>query len=147
MINNQTEHLTISREVIIILKWLITNEESKIQKILTNALKKGLYSQLHTPAETFSHELAAQELEDFFVFLENSLSTAITQKIAEDTHHHHMIPALDKIDSSLCDTQTIRIGLEKASQKIAKNPQQSNPTEILFQEILKQWKPRIKTNH
>jgi hypothetical protein len=53
------------------------------------------------------------------------------------------MPAIDQIDSSICDEDTVRSSLEKATMTIAANPG-ADPKDTLFQELLKNWKPSTK---
>ena len=54
-----------------------------------------------------------------------------------------LMPSLDQIDSMACDTATVRSSLQKATSKLRINPE-ANPQDLLFKEILKQWKPQKK---
>jgi hypothetical protein len=55
----------------------------------------------------------------------------------------NLMPAIDHIDATLCDTDTVRTSIEKATAKIEINSK-DNPQEILFRELLKRWKPPAK---
>jgi len=53
------------------------------------------------------------------------------------------MPAIDQIDSTVCDDATMRFSIEKTTRKIEHNPD-INPREQLLKELLKRWKPHNK---
>jgi hypothetical protein len=143
--NNNT-HLTVSHELLLLLQWLITHEEKKLQKIIQKAMNSGLHLELdnHSKKKEYAahHDLSGT-VGDFFSLLEDHLTEAVNQNISHN-QHLDMVPALDKIDSTVCDSDIIKSSLEKASTEFAKNPEKKNAHEILFHELLKNWKPDTK---
>lgn len=144
--NNNT-HLTVSHELLLLLQWLITHEEKKLQKIIQKAITSGLHLELDNHSKKKDHAISADlstTVNDFFFLLEDCLTHAVNQNMTHDQTHNQMVPALDKIDSTVCDSHIIRSSLEKASTEFAKNPEKKNAHEILFHELLKNWKPDTK---
>jgi hypothetical protein len=145
---NNTQ-LTISHELLLLLRWLITHEEERIKKLVQRAINTGLHMELHDCNRQYTSESSEwQELqhsvEDFFTMLEVLLAETVNDKINCNAQHDQLTPALDQIDSTMCDTNTVRSSLEKASVQFAKNPEKNNAKEILFHELLKNWKPTTK---
>jgi hypothetical protein len=151
MMNHEenNNHLTISHELLLLLRWLVTHDENRLKKIIQKAVNTGLHNELHECHKRYTQESEEwQELQysvgDFFNMLELLLAQAVDEKINCNAQHDQLSPALDQIDSTLCDTNIVRSSLEKASMLFAKNPEKNNAKEILFHELLKNWKPTTK---
>jgi len=147
---NNNAQLTISHELLFLLQWLIAHEEKKIKQIIKKAFKSGLQNKLDHFSKKNNHkkETSSEDLtyivNDFFNLLEHSLLDAMTSTLTNNHNHHQMIPALDKIDSTVCDSTVVQSSLEKASTEFAKHPEKNNAHQILFHELLKNWKPGSK---
>lgn len=142
--NNNT-HLTVSHELLLLLQWLITHEEKKLQNIIKKAMKSGLHLELDNHSKHKTDAISSnlsETVSDFFSLLEDCLTEVVDNNISHN-QHQKMVPALDKIDSTVCDSTIIQSSLEKASTEFAKNPER-NAHEILFHELLKNWKPDTK---
>lgn len=91
--------------------------------------------------------MAEEEMQDsivdFFSLLEGLLMETINEQAMLKAHEKNLVPALEHIDSTICDTATVRSSLEKATTKMTKNPE-ANAQQLLFEELLKRWKPNKK---
>jgi hypothetical protein len=115
--------------------------------MITKALSSGLHEELQNINRVKPNSTSSQEIQysvtDFFVMLEVLLIDAISKQVHKDAKDQNLMPALDQIDSTLCDKETVQFSLEKATIKMAHNPH-ANAREILYQELLKHWKPHNK---
>lgn len=149
MKTNETENnqLTVSHELLLLLRWLVSNEEERLKKIVNKALNAGLHQELQKIS--FTKKELAEEIQysitDFFNLLEILLIEGINEQVVRNAKENNLMSALDHIDSTICDEITVRSSLEKATNKIAHNPN-ANPKEILYTELLKFWKPTNKNN-
>ena len=75
--------------------------------------------------------------------LEVLLAEASKEHAIERARQQKLLPAIDQIDTSLCDDTTVRFSMEKATSEIGSNPHK-NPKDVLFKELLKRWKPADK---
>ena len=141
--NNQ---FVISYELLILLQWLIDNDGKKLKRIITKALTSGLKEELQQ-AENIDpstiHEDIHYSIVEFFGLLESLLLDTIDEQAVQTAIEKNLMPAIDHIDSTVCDDATVRFSIEKATSKINSNPQE-NPQEVLFKELLKRWKPSKK---
>jgi NurA-like 5'-3' nuclease len=136
----------VSYELLSLLKWLVEHDAHKLKKIISKALTSGLKKEIRT-----MDKLSKEDTEDihhsiveFLGLLEVLLHECITEDLAKQAVEKQLIPAIDHIDSTLCDDATVQSSVQKATVKSENNPE-LNPKELLFEELLKQWKPAKKT--
>lgn len=144
--DNQDNQLVISYELLCLLQWLIDHDAEKVKRIIVKALANGLKDKVQQ-TEHFENmrtlEDMQQGLADFFGTLETLLLEALHEHAIKHVVNKNLMPAIDQIDSTVCDDATVRFSIEKASSKIENNPKE-NPQDLLFKEILKRWKPSKK---
>jgi hypothetical protein len=137
---------TVSYELLALLQWLACQEESNLKKIIQHALAHGLKQKLQQQVPTSEQNLAdtiQYSIVEFFALLEALLLESIDEQTVQNAIEHKLMPAIDRIDPSTCDDETIRVSIEKTTAKLASN-QQANAKELLFKELLKQWRPPKK---
>lgn len=140
-----TEQLLISHELIYLLRWLMEHQSETLKKLIEKAVAQNF--KLNQPSNQSIESLMSStteihsptdDLTDFFIFLESLLSDALTEKLAQQAKQKKLLATADHIDS-LFDENIIRSSLEKATKKMETQPLEK-PSEILLQELLKQWK-------
>jgi hypothetical protein len=140
---------TISYELLCLLRWLTQNEDMKLKRMISKALSSGLNKKMQKIEynnELFNLEEAQQSIIDFFSMLENIMVESLNEQVVQQAVEKNLIPALEHIDSTVCDDATVRFSVERASSKSNSNEKES-PQELFFKEILKRWKPRKKNIH
>lgn len=144
MVNDN--QLTVSYELLYLVQWLLENESDGLKKLINQALENGLKQDLQTAvnSELKSAEDIQYSIVDFLALLEALLHENISEQNMKRIMEKKLMPAIDNIDSKECDKATVDFSVEKATSKIESNPEE-NPQEILFQELLKCWKPTKKT--
>lgn len=151
MNNNSFSHdsnsqLALSYELLNLLKWLGNNETDKLKKIISKAVTQGLHNEIQKINRLSDPNLLEDmhhSIIDFFELLDTLLSDAINDHVQQKAREKNLLPAIDHFDSSLLDTETVRSSVEKTTQKLDLHPN-INPKELLFQELLKKWKPLNK---
>ncbi len=145
--NKQNGQFAISYELLCLLRWLIENDTESLKNIVNYAIKNGLQTELQKIDTISDINLAASGIEDnigdFFKVLEIILIDAIDDETVRKAKAKKLMSAVNKIDASLCDDNTVRISLEKTTDNLERNPK-ANPKEQLYKEILKQWHPQNK---
>ena len=144
MVNDN--QLTVSYELLYLVQWLLENESGELKKLINQALENGLKQDLQTAvnSELKSAEDIQYSIVDFLALLETLLHENISEQNMKRIMEKKLMPAIDNIDSKECDKATVDFSVEKATSKIESNPEE-NPQDILFQELLKCWKPTKKT--
>lgn len=146
--NLNDSNFILSHELLCLFNWLIKHDAEKLKKIISKALAHGLQEEL-TKINRLDNTLSMEEVQysviDFFNLFEVLLLEALDESVEDNARKRELIPAIDQIDSRACDDETIRSSLEKATNKMKLNPQ-ANAKKLLFEEILKQWKPINKNN-
>ena len=158
--------LVISFELICLLKWILENEDVKIKKIISKALLSGLTQELnkkHVNKDLMLDDIQRVLLE-FFDMMEVLLVECISEQAVKKALENNLMPAIEQIDSSVCDDATVRFSVEKATSKLeasthttketpevnqsSEQKKTSNTNEeakkLLMEELLKRWKPHKK---
>lgn len=136
----------ISYELLCLLRWLAENESNKLKRVISKALNSGLSKQMQRTennADQFDLEEAQQGIIDFFCMLENIMVESLNEQAVKHAVEKNLIPALEHIDSTVCDDAMVRFSVERASSKSNHDVKES-PQELFFKEILKRWKPSKK---
>jgi hypothetical protein len=133
----------LSYELLALLRWLADHDADKLKKIIGKALTSGFQgelNQLNQTDETVLVDEMHHSITDFLSLLESLLIETVRENLQQKAKYQNLMPAVDQIDSTICDDNTVRFSLEKATEVIENNPT-ANPKEMLFKELLKRWKP------
>jgi hypothetical protein len=144
---NDTQQLTLSYELLQLLAWLTENEPDKLKKLVKYAYNNGLKEDIAYTKSSKDASLAdtmQYTLADFLNLFELLLQEVAEENVIQKVVEKKLLPALDHIDSTACDNATLQSSLEKTTSKIETHPQ-ANPQELLFQELLRSWKPKKET--
>lgn len=138
--------ISISLELLILLEWLVKNEKPLLDNIVKQSLKNGLLPKLNQTANLSNVDLVEQfypTIIDFLATLENSLVENINKTNQQTTQD--ILPVLKKINLSDINLQTIFLSSNQATKRV-KNQKTgaAGSQKILFQQILKNWKPGKK---
>jgi hypothetical protein len=138
---------TISHEVIAFLRWLIVHHPDELKSLAKKSLHDGFWAHI-TKYDTTSAD--DQDIEkdkdtqatllDFFGMIEILLLEAIEEYMAKQAKQTQLQPTLDQIDTAFCDTITVKSSLEHVTKTYAADSNIS-ARELLFRELLKQWRP------
>jgi hypothetical protein len=125
---------------------MLENESEKLKKIIGKALEYGLKEELQrvddltSQAEFNISEDMQYAVVEFFGLLENILVESLHEHTVKKAMERNLMPAIEQIDTTLCDNATVKDSVEKATNKIAHSPKE-NPKELLCKELLKRWRP------
>ena len=137
----------LSYELICLLQWLMEHDAEKLKKIVSTALASGLQSRIQKesilPESQTDLEDIQESIIDFFGVLETLLLESLHEHAVKKALENNLMPAIDQIDSTVCDNATVRFSVEKATSDLENNPQE-NPKDLLFKELLRRWKPNKK---
>ncbi len=144
--NKSSAQFTLSYELLALLRWLADHDADKLKKIIAKAVKAGLQDELHKTDHTDQFPMIndmQHSIVDFFMLLESLLLEVIGEHVEQKAREKDLMPAIDHIDTTICDDATVRFSLEKATSKMEHNPN-ANAKELLYKELLKRWKPHNK---
>lgn len=140
---NDKAQFVLSYELLTLLRWLVDNNLDALKKIINQAITTGLQDELKKIERADDPEYL-QDIQhgitDFLSTMETLLIEVVSEVVRKKKEYKNLIPALDKIDSTMCDSATVSCSLEKTTSKLETNPN-ANPKELLFQELLRHWKP------
>lgn len=142
--NNQ---FVVSYELLQLLQWLIDYEQEPLKKLITRSLHNGLQNHLNNPMLNPKNQQSIEELQlnvvDFFALLEVMMHEIVNEDEVTNILQRTMLPAIDHIDSSMCDNNTMAVSIAKARTAV-ENKTGENPKDVLCKELLKRWKPSKK---
>lgn len=154
MINDNTFNPThegqvlLTYELLFLLQWLIENESEALKKIIVRSLKNGF-----NDPDFRNHEIVEMHITDpsihqcivdFLGLLDALLIESTTELSMQKSVERNLIPALNHIDSTICNDETVQGSLKKATNQIHQHPKE-NPQEVLLKELLRRWKPDKKS--
>jgi hypothetical protein len=137
------EHFSLSVELLRLMHWIVEHDPEGLKKLVSRAISQmpnptNILSD-HTP-ETREANDAQQDIVDFLMLMEGLLFDALSEHQSKSASRHQMIPAISRIDSTVCDTNLVQGSVEKATSQMRLNPKE-NPRDLLMKELIKRWKP------
>jgi hypothetical protein len=139
------DQLTLSLELLRLLQWLVEHEQDSLKRLITRSLNQGLAATIKRNNAIEDHELH-NGIINFFTLIEIIMLEALNEHTTRTTLQRHLIPAINCIDTSACDTHTVQASIEQVTSKMHTNPQE-NPRELLIKELIKRWKPTKQSIH
>lgn len=140
-------HCLLSYELLLLLEWLIEHDKEKFKTLIDKALRAGLKQKLvNKDVSAYAQEVKEQAhytIIDFFGLLEHALADSLQKATITSASEKQLLSTLDHLDATVCDKEALRGTLAKAATKLQKNPC-DNPQQLLFEELLKSWKPGKK---
>lgn len=142
----ENSHLIVSYELLQLLRWIMTRDPEAMKMIVHHALQNGFLEHVTRTRSTQGHQQSNEEFQetiiDFFEMLEVELQEAAMDAHGEiSTNQKALVPAIQHVDSYLCDEETLAFSVAQAtSQLTSQSPQQAK--EMLYKELLKNWRPR-----
>mgnify|MGYP006306691407 CR=1 FL=1 len=133
----------LSYELLALLRWLAENDTDKLKKIIGKSLTAGLSEELQKIDQTEESELLEylqHGITDFLSTMESLLLEVISEHVQKKARHQKLLPAIDQIDSTMCDDSTVKYSLEKATSVMDNDPK-ANARDTLFKELLRRWQP------
>jgi len=144
--NEESSQLTLSYELLYLIRWLVENEPEQLKKIIQTALDSGLkedFKQTYSTDQEKAVDAMHYNIVDFLNLLEGLLHESINEHTIKNVMQKKLMPAIDQIDTTECDTFMVQESVEKASNEFEQNPK-NNAQDILFKELLKSWNPEKK---
>jgi hypothetical protein len=146
--NEDTSQVTLSYELLHLIRWIVENEPEQLKTIIDNALQNGLnkdFKQKQMSEESAS-EAMHYSIVDFLTLMEIMLNDSVNEQTMKNVVEKKLMPALDHIDTTECDTAIVKGSAKRASSQIEAHPN-SSAQELLFQELLRSWNPNKKTSN
>ena len=140
--------IKLSQELVLLLEWLVCNEQENMIKLIYKALKKGLRQQISTlhKQKIESHSIDPTEniiqfLSIVDILLHDSLSS-LMKNYNKSTLHVFA----QHIENHTKNADILAQSIEIASKKANENPT-INPKDALMMEFIKKWKPLDEKIH
>ncbi len=147
--NQNTNQLTLSYELLYLLQWLIDNEAEAVKSLMVQSFNRGFKDALNDLNKTAPNFGSTAEdmhynVVDFLGLMEILLSEVKNEQRMKTILNKKLMPAIDNIDGKECDFSIVQSSVEQASLAFERNPEQ-NPQELLLQTLLKSWNPSKKS--
>lgn len=147
--NNNNGQFVLSYELLYLLQWLVDHEAESLKKIIARAVRQGFRDSItNTSNDTIELQSSDAQIQnsiaDFLSLLDILLIETTNEHGVKKSLERNMIPALNQIDSTICNNETVESSLIKASSKLDHDSNEKLQ-DALLKEILKQWKPDKKS--
>lgn len=143
--------ISLSFELICLLSWLLKNEQAMLNSLVKHAIEKGFAEEIGKIDEDDYLKVSDQLYDtviDFLDFLEKTMIKNLETIQVDHKTKDVILPTLQKIEAGSLDFKTIWLSMQQTKARVNKGqaiPENlSNPTEILFERLLKNWKPNNK---
>jgi hypothetical protein len=146
--DNDNNQFVVSHELLELFRWLFEHEQEHLKKLISRALRDGFHQQLQHKSEGYdTPEELQQSVVDFFALLETLLYELVNETEVQKVIQRNLLPALDHIDSTVCDDNIVAMSAAKVTSMLEDDPLQ-DPKTALCKELLKRWKPskKLSTN-
>lgn len=144
-------NISLSFELILLARWLMKHEKQQMSALIKQALENGFMQELESKSHKTYTQIADKFYEnilEFLIFLEDALIENLAEFNLDEITNNAMIPLIKKLDISSVDIKTLWDSMQQAKRKISKEDNvQEHPErvdEVLFEHILKNWKPNKK---
>ncbi len=140
--DNDAQQCVVSYQLLQLLRWLFEHEQEALKRMVARAFKQGLNEVLHEHTHVHeSDEELHQSIVEFLSLMETLLYEVV--KEGELKTIRAAIPAVERIDSAVCDDTLVAMSIAQTQTAMEKNPLQ-DAKELLCKELLKRWKPSKK---
>lgn len=141
--DNNGDQFVLSYELLQLMEWLVEKDEEGLKRLIKKAIAGGLDMRIKKEK---NNQLAASQAQDSIVSFLTLLEILLAESTQEQSVDHIMekalIPAIDQVDTKVCDSPTLKSSIAIATSKSENNPQ--NAQNIFLKELLKRWKPSKK---
>ena len=146
--NGDNTQFVISYELLCLLRWLVHHDYDKLKKMIGKALASGMKEEINKIDRAGKIDDAqTQDIQnniiEFFTLLETALIESLNEYAVQKVLEKKLMPAIDHIDTTVCDDATVRSSIEHASTKI-EHSSADQAQQVLFKELLRRWKPSKK---
>lgn len=145
--NNDDGNLLLSFELLHLLQWLIDHEEDELKRLVAKAVKHGYRDTSVTCSDFVEMQVSDPAIQhsivEFLGLMDTLLFESHNEQDVDEVLSRSAIPALNQIDSSVCNQDVVETSLDKAHAQLQKDPKE-NVQELLLKELLKRWKPAKK---
>lgn len=156
-----TAHISLSFELISLITWIIKNERNLLNNLVKQAVEHGFAEELnniHTvPDPKAVNDHMAHNVLDFLEFLEDSMIKNLETVHVDNKTKDAILPTLQRLEAGNLDVKTVLLSLQQTKARLTKAhnkhqaqqlaqpaPQENSPATILFEQLLKNWKPNNK---
>ncbi len=142
--DNTNNQFVVSYELLALLQWIIEHEDDALCTLASKALASGLKEEMqkrHPLNNEQALEEAQEAIIDFFGLFEGHLLEAMHEQSVKQAIEKNLMPAIDQIDTAICDDATVRASVEQATYVVENDSSKERAKEVLCKELLKQWKP------
>lgn len=159
-------NISLSLELICLMSWLLKNEKQGLNTLIKQAVQHGFSEELEK-VESLDHSMVSEKLYttilDFLVLLEQILMKNLETINLDTTTKDAILPALEQMDLDSLDDRTIWLSMQQTKDKLHKHHTHNHkhkhkhhdhaeekPTKqasnehakkILFEQLIKNWKP------
>lgn len=133
--------IILSFELLVLINWLMQNEKQMLNNLIKHALKNGLAEEFEKISGIDNIEVNEQfytTVISFLLFMEDGLVQNLSKIKIDRNSKDDIFPVLNKIDMKDINIKPIFSGAKHSTTTSIDTEETKN---ILFHQILKNWKP------
>lgn len=133
--------IVLSFELLVLINWLMQNEKQMLNNLIKHALKNGLAQEFEKISGIDDIEVNEQfytTIISFLMFMEDGLVQNLSKIKIDGNSKDDIFPVLNKIDMK---DFNIRPTFSNTKHSTTSNTDTEETKNILFHQILKNWKP------
>jgi hypothetical protein len=154
-----TSQIALSLELLCLLSWLLKHDQAALNALVKHAVEHGFIEELNKYEHTGPQEIPDHlynAIADFLDFFEQTMIKQLESVQMDTQTKQAILPALQKLETSSLDFKTIWLSMQQTQAQVHKAPishaakpkpalpGQQNAETILFERLLKNWKPNRK---
>jgi hypothetical protein len=156
---SMTTQIALSLELLCLLNWLLKHDQAALNALVKHAIEHGFIEELdkyeHTDPQQIPDNLY-NSIADFLDYFEQTMIKQLDSVQMDKQTKEAILPALQKLETSSLDFKTIWLSMQQTKAQVHKaplghtaKPKTAFPDEqkaeaILFERLLKNWKPNRK---
>lgn len=141
--NASGDQFVLSYELLKLMRWIVEHHDEEFKQFITLILAKESSLPSEAESNTQSQEEAQFAIIDFLTLMEVLVLEIKNEYLTSSMMQKQLMPAVDHIDKTCMDSETIASSIVDATEKFERDPKK-NPQELLYKELLKHWKPAKK---
>ncbi len=145
-------NISLSFELVLLLNWLLKHKKAQLNDLIKDALENGFMQEIAIVSPSDHSQLTNQfynSILEFLLFFEQSLLKNLAAINADEATNSVILPLVKKIDFDNLDAKTLWLSMQQTKKKISTNKADHNYqpekiNDLLFEQLLKNWKPNKK---
>ncbi len=141
--NASGDQFVLSYDLLKLMRWVVENHDEEFKHFIASVLAKENMVKANATTIMQDQEEAQNAIVEFLSLMEVLVLELKNEYSVTSILQKQLMPAVDHIDMTGIDASIVASSIEDATEQFHQNPKK-NPQELLYKELLRQWKPTKK---